>query len=67
MLGKGSFKDGANRSDRYNQLETLKYSMATRGESGRASPIRGRHSPFGESSNMKEALRKVAEDMARYH
>jgi hypothetical protein len=30
MLGKGSFKDSANRPYRYNQLKSLKLSMATR-------------------------------------
>ena len=67
MLGKGSFKDGANGSDRYNPLESFKFIMAAREESPASLPIGGRHSPFGESSNMEEALRKAAEDMARYH
>ena len=40
MLAKGSFKDGANHSDRYNQLKSLNLTMAP----GKSPPHQPPHS-----------------------
>jgi hypothetical protein len=49
MLGKGLFKDSANRSDRYNPTKSFKLPVATREAPPTCLPIGGRHSLFGES------------------